>query len=70
MSKDKQRNCGPCCHNGHGIKRRPIVSFGGGSYLCWLESCKKNVAWMDSEGRWHYDPCDHVERDIHGNMLF
>lgn len=67
MANDqKERKCGPCCHNGHGVKKVPVRVPGGRSYICWLEDCKKTVARRDEIDVWHFDPCDHVKRNDRG----
>ena len=68
MSEDKQRQCGPCCHNGHGEKKSPIKAPGELIYYCWLASCGKKVAWFDS--RWRFDPCEHIKRRSNGDIQF
>lgn len=71
--KDTKRECPPCCHNGHGVKKKPVkgVEEGRTIYLCWLESCKKKVSWFDDVGLvWRYDSCEHIKRDKHGDMVF
>lgn len=68
MTDEKTRKCGPCCHNGHGVKKSPISRDGGLIYHCWLESCGKKVAWYDN--RWIFDPCDHIKRRSNGDIVF
>ena len=71
MANDqKKRSCGPCCHNGHGVKKIPIKDPGGKSFRCWLKSCNKTVAWRGENTGWHFEPCDHVKRNASGGILF
>lgn len=67
---EKDRECKPCCHNGHGVKKIPVKAPGGKSWICWLESCKKTVARLDENYIWQFDPCDHVKREAGGAIVF
>lgn len=70
MVDEKKKECGPCCHNGHGEKKSPVRVLEGGSYFCWLYSCSKKVAWQDEEWVWQFDPCEHVKRTRYSDIQF
>lgn len=68
---EKTRECGPCCHNGHGEKKSPVREGEDlkAVYRCWLESCGKKVAWYEG-GLWHFDPCEHIKLRSSGDIVF
>lgn len=65
-----EKQCEPCCHNGHGKKKAPVRVPGGRSYRCWLESCNEIVAQRDEDDVWQFDPCKHIKLNRHGGIQF